>query len=84
MTTTPDDPQIPIVPGPSYEPPTPPYAVPAPVQRPAPAQPPEWRPSRVAGNTVVVIITIVGLICGIPLLLCACTTALGSFDFNSH
>lgn len=84
--TEPEDPQIPIVPGPSYDPPTAPMPAPVPpatypipqAGATPPPQPPEWRPARVAGNTVVVILTIVGIFVGLPLLCCLGWVAFGA------
>jgi hypothetical protein len=43
-----------------------------------PLPPPEWRPGRAAGNTVVVILTIVGIVVGLPLLCCLGWLVFGS------
>ena len=40
--------------------------------------PPEWKPSRAAGNTVIVVFTLVGLLCVLPCLICLVTGALGN------
>jgi hypothetical protein len=90
--TTPDQPDVPIIPGPApYEPPTAPLPppVPEPYQPPAPppAQPvyyqhppqaPTWNPGRAAGNTVVVVVVLVGLFCFLPAFLCLVLAALGN------
>lgn len=38
----------------------------------------EWKPSRAAGNTVVVIMVIVGLFCVLPAVICGGIIALGT------
>jgi hypothetical protein len=71
----------PIVPGPG-EPDQPPTAYipppqPLPVYYPQPPQPP-WNPGRAAGNTVVVVLTLVGVFCGLPLVVCLLMAACGA------
>jgi hypothetical protein len=87
---TPDHPEVPIVPGPNYEPPTAPLPPPvpaAPLAPPAPAQPayyqppsqaPAWSPGRAAGNTVVVILVLVGVFCFLPAVVCGAVVILGN------
>lgn len=55
--------QQPYVPPPQPPPPQPVYYQPG-------APPPEWQPARAAGNTVVVVLTILGIFVGLPLLCC--------------
>lgn len=43
--------------------------------------PPEWRPERAAGNTLVVLLTILGICCGGPLL---CWAGIALFGGLSH
>lgn len=67
--------QPPIVPGTNPVDPTQPFPVvpPPQYQQPAyqpPPKAPEWNPARAAGNTVVVVMTIVGIFVGLPLLCC--------------
>ena len=88
--TTPDQPDVPIIPGAAYEPPTAPIPVPPPmppVYQQPPAQPvyyqhpptaPVWNPGQTAGKTVVVIMTLFAIFCGIPLALCAFTSCAGA------
>jgi hypothetical protein len=82
------------VPGPAYEPPTAPLPEPvAPAYQPPvqPAQPvyvqhppqaPAWNPRETASKTVVVIMTIIGIFCGIPLALCAFVSCASAFTGN--
>lgn len=64
------------VPPPQYPPPQP-----IPVYQPQSAPPP-WNPGRAAGNTVVVILTLVGIFCVLPLLACLIMGTLG--NLSSH
>jgi hypothetical protein len=80
----------PIVPGPDQPeeyPPT--YQYPAQYSAP-PAQPvpvyyqppaaPAFNPTRTAGNTLVVVLVLVGIFCVLPALICAGIVLLGSFS----
>lgn len=84
---------VPIVPGPGEPeplpvwpqhdetpPPSPVYypPQPVPVYYPQPPTAPTWAPGRAAGNTVVVILTLVGIFCGLPLLACGFFALMGA------
>lgn len=75
--------QPPIVPGTNPVDPTEPIPVSPPAYPPqqyAPApQAPAWNPGRAAGNTVVVVMTLVGIFVGLPLLCCAGLLLFGAF-----
>ena len=60
-------------PPPVYQPPP----QPIPVYQPQTAPPP-WNPGRAAGNTVVVLMTLIGVFCVLPILGCALLALFGS------
>jgi len=69
---------LPIAPTFQDQPPTvytPPQATP--VYYPQ-STPPPWMPSRAAGNTVVVLMTLIGVFCVLPILGCALLALFGS------
>lgn len=41
-------------------------------------QPPEWRPGRAAGGTVVVLLVLFGVFCVLPAMVCGLLALLGS------
>ena len=59
-----------------FAPPAPPPAQPVYYQH--PPQAPTWNPGRAAGNTVVVIMVLVGLFCFLPAVVCGALVVLGN------
>ncbi|HEX6869829.1 MAG TPA: hypothetical protein VF163_01915 [Micromonosporaceae bacterium] len=43
-------------------------------------QQPQFNPGRVAGNTVVVLVVVFGVLCGLPILACAFLTIVGGLS----
>ena len=77
--------QPPIVPGAPQPPPPAQYPQSAPpagyYPPPQPAQPQQaWNPGRAAGNTVVVLVTLFIVLCGLPVILCAGISFMGSMS----
>ncbi len=73
----PTAPQPPVPPG-YYPPQSAPPVQPVPVYYPHPPAAPSYNPGRAAGNTVVVVLTLFGLLCVLPTVLCFVFGAFGS------
>lgn len=74
----------PIVPGPGDPDPTQPvYQQPVPVYYQRPPQAPPSDPARVMGNTVLVVVTLVGLFCVAPVVICLILGAFGAITGNA-